>query len=100
VSGIHRMTSRNAPELTLPPAADDIEEGERVNAYWAVFCADRGWAGAFGCNASQACPSPGGARLVTPMPREIEDYETVCILVLLLLFSDQANSSVPGPLSL
>jgi hypothetical protein len=77
-SGIHKMGARNPPELTLPPAADDIEEGERINAYWAIFCLDKEWAGVFNCNPNITCSASNGIRLVTPMPREIEEYETVC----------------------
>ncbi|KXN90893.1 hypothetical protein AN958_03423 [Leucoagaricus sp. SymC.cos] len=75
-SGIHRMRVRNPPESTLSPATDDIEEGERVNAYWAVFCLDKEWSAVFNCNPNITCPSPAGTRILTPLPREIEEYET------------------------
>lgn len=76
-SGIHRMATRNPPESTLPPATDDIEEGERVNACWAIFSLDKGWAGVLNCNPNVMCPNLGGIKMITPFPREIEEYETV-----------------------
>lgn len=78
-SGIHRMRTRNPPESTLPPANDDIEEGERVNALWTIFALDKGWAGVLGCTPNAQRPSVGGSVMATPLPREIEEYETVCI---------------------
>ncbi|KAJ3565337.1 hypothetical protein NP233_g7695 [Leucocoprinus birnbaumii] len=76
-SGIHKMRTRNPPDSTLPPATDDIEEGERVNAYWAIFSADKEWAGVFSCNPNiPSVTTSASIRLVTPFPREIEEYET------------------------
>jgi hypothetical protein len=76
-SGIHNMQTRNPPESKLPPVLDDIEEGERVNACWAIFTLDRGWAGALGFNSNITCTVGGNVVLTTPMPREIDEYGTV-----------------------
>lgn len=76
-SGIQKMRTRNPPGSTLPPVTDDIEEGERVNACWSIFTLDNAWAGILGYNPNFTSPMVGGMLLTTPMPREIEEYETV-----------------------
>ncbi|XP_006455026.1 hypothetical protein AGABI2DRAFT_180246 [Agaricus bisporus var. bisporus H97] len=69
-SGIQDMRCQNK----LPPVFDDVEEGERVNACWAIFTLDRGWAGVLGYNSNTTCTIGGTVVLTTPMPREIEEY--------------------------
>ncbi|KAF5343325.1 hypothetical protein D9756_011578 [Leucocoprinus leucothites] len=75
-SGIHRMKTRNPPESTLPTTADDIEEGERVNAYWAIFCADNEWAGVFNCNPNNPPSATPTNIRYDSNASEIEEYES------------------------
>ncbi|KAF9444274.1 hypothetical protein P691DRAFT_677919 [Macrolepiota fuliginosa MF-IS2] len=75
-SGIHKMKTSNPLGCTLPPANDDIEEGERVNACWAIFTLDKGWAGVMNYTPNFSSPNVGGVRIDTPFPREIEEYES------------------------
>jgi hypothetical protein len=77
-SGIQSMQTRNPPESMLPPVSDDVEEGERVNACWAIFTLDKGWAAVMGYKPSTTCTVGGNVLLTTPMPREIDEYATVC----------------------
>lgn len=66
-------------DLTLQEPRDQIEEGERINAFWAVFFMDR-------CSAVAFCPplassdmDVSGTQIDTPWPLEMETYERVRI---------------------
>ena len=64
-------------DLALQEPRDQIEEGERINAFWAVFFMDR-------CSAVTFCPplactdmDVSGMQIDTPWPLEMETYERV-----------------------
>lgn len=59
----------------LPPAADAIEQGERINAFWAVVTLDRCWSIALG--AQSALGRTDMTRITTPWPLDMADYEKV-----------------------
>lgn len=63
-------------DLALQEPRDQIEEGERINAFWAVFFIDR-------CSAVAFCPPLAtsdidvSGQIDTPWPLEMETYERV-----------------------
>ena len=65
------------PELQLFPPMDDVEEGERIRAFWTAFSLDR-------C-LSVICHTPSlfaqqgttATRVDTPWPLEMNEYEEV-----------------------
>ncbi|KAF8142202.1 hypothetical protein K438DRAFT_1878645 [Mycena galopus ATCC 62051] len=87
--GLHQIRSLNHPdgpvmeitedddqEIHLRPSADAIEEGERINGFWAVFMLQK--------NLSVALEPPsrvcgvfeaGGLQIDTPWPLEMADYK-------------------------
>lgn len=60
----------------LPQPVDDIEEGERIAAFWAVYCLDRCWTVAL---KSQSVLSRGDmtSQIETPWPLDSISYEQV-----------------------
>jgi hypothetical protein len=73
-------------DLTLQEPRDQIEEGERINAFWAVFLMDRFLAVAFGPPLVISDMDAPGMQIDTPWPLEMETYERVrtlppCIVV-------------------
>jgi hypothetical protein len=91
--GLHQIRSLNpdvpvmeitedndqAEEIHLRASADAVEEGERINGFWAVFMLQK--------NLSVALESParvcgvfeaGGMQIDTPWPLEMSDYKQVC----------------------
>jgi hypothetical protein len=64
-------------DLTLQGPRDQIEEGERINAFWAVFFMDRCWAVAFGPPLVISDMDAPGMQIDTPWPLEMETYERV-----------------------
>jgi hypothetical protein len=78
-------------DLTLPEPQDQIEEGERINAFWAVFLMDRCLAVAFGPPLVISDMDAPGMQIDTPWPLEMETYERVrtlffCVCALALSF--------------
>ncbi|KZT10441.1 uncharacterized protein LAESUDRAFT_755949 [Laetiporus sulphureus 93-53] len=59
--------------VELPPPADAVEEGERINAFWSVFVLDKSWAVVVG--SPSHFDGPPGAQVDTPWPLDIEKYE-------------------------
>ncbi|KAJ6542863.1 hypothetical protein B0H19DRAFT_1268066 [Mycena capillaripes] len=73
-SSLHLIRSgTQSPPGILHPAADVVEEGERIHAWWAVLTMDRCWAVGL-------CETPGFAHrdslsmVDTPWPLECDDY--------------------------
>lgn len=64
----------------LAPPADVIELGERINAFWAVFCVDKCWSTAVGSPSFLVDDATSGTRIETPWPLNSEDYEMVCVV--------------------
>ena len=71
-------TSIDAIDLTLPEPHDQIEEGERINAFWTTFLMDRCWAIALQTPTIISDSDVYGAQIDTPWPLEMETYERVC----------------------
>jgi hypothetical protein len=64
-------------DLALQEPRDQIEEGERINAFWAVFFMDRCSAVAFGPPLVISDMDVSGMQIDTPWPLEMETYERV-----------------------
>lgn len=64
-------------DLTLQEPRDQIEEGERINAFWAVFLMDRCLAVVFGPPLVISDMDAPGMQIDTPWPLEMETYERV-----------------------
>lgn len=64
-------------DLALQEPRDQIEEGERINAFWAVFFMDRCSAVAFGPPLAISDMDVSGMQVDTPWPLEMETYERV-----------------------
>jgi len=62
-------------DLTLQEPRDQIEEGERINAFWAVFVVDRCLAVMFGPPLVISDMDSPGMHIDTPWPLEMETYE-------------------------
>ncbi|KAK7041656.1 hypothetical protein VNI00_009263, partial [Paramarasmius palmivorus] len=67
--GLHRIRSRDSPMALLPPPADAVEEGERINALWAVLSLNNCWTSVEG-----APSNTSGLGIDTPWPQEMEVY--------------------------
>jgi hypothetical protein len=65
--------------VELPPPADAVEEGDRVNAFWTVFAVNNYWTGAFGF-LSNISYSDVSQRIDTPWPLDDEEYKMVSVL--------------------
>ncbi|KAI0266969.1 hypothetical protein BC834DRAFT_871888 [Gloeopeniophorella convolvens] len=62
-------------DLGLQEPRDQVEEGERINAFWAVFCMDRCSAVTFGGPSVISDTDASGMQIDTPWPLEMETYE-------------------------
>ncbi|KAI0275620.1 hypothetical protein BGY98DRAFT_1113985 [Russula aff. rugulosa BPL654] len=80
--GLHRQGSDRRDvgmglegTFSLPPPQDSIERGERILAFWQVFCLDRCWSAALH-RPSLISDGPGGlASINAPWPQDIIEYE-------------------------
>nr|QIE48477.1 hypothetical protein [Trametes gibbosa] len=71
--------SRTAADTTayrLPPPADLLEEGERINGFWTVFILDRCWAVATGSAPAFTDDESTGTQIDTPWPMELATYQS------------------------
>ncbi|KAI9453778.1 hypothetical protein BJY52DRAFT_1123297 [Lactarius psammicola] len=80
--GLHRQGTEQ-PDVymslegtfSLPPARDAVERGERILAFWQVFCLDRCWSAALH-RPSLISDGPSGlSSVAVPWPQDIMDYE-------------------------
>ncbi|KAI0028440.1 hypothetical protein K488DRAFT_27143, partial [Vararia minispora EC-137] len=62
-------------EIALPEPRDQIEEGERINAFWTAFEQDRVWAVVLGVPTVIFDVDGAGTQIDTPWPLEMEVYE-------------------------
>jgi hypothetical protein len=96
--GLHKQGSERRDvgtglegSFTLPPAQDTIERGERILAFWQVFCLDRCWSAALH-RPSLISDGPGGlSSIIVPWPQDIIEYEVVrdcrpCVLAPILIW--------------
>ena len=82
--GLHRQGSERRDvgmslegTFALPPAHDTIDRGERILAFWQVFCLDRCWSAALH-RPSLISDGPGGlSSIIVPWPQDIIEYEVV-----------------------
>ncbi|EKM53301.1 uncharacterized protein PHACADRAFT_175699 [Phanerochaete carnosa HHB-10118-sp] len=56
-------------------AADAVEQGERVDAFWAVYVLDKCWSVALESPSAISDSSTSGTRISTPWPLSIAQYE-------------------------
>ncbi|KAF9018608.1 hypothetical protein BDZ89DRAFT_1073731 [Hymenopellis radicata] len=61
--------------LALPPPADTVEEGERINGFWTVFILSSCWSAVDGSPSPFPYPSSPDARVDVPWPLDIESYQ-------------------------
>ncbi|KAJ7252370.1 hypothetical protein B0H12DRAFT_1117985 [Mycena haematopus] len=73
---VMEITEENDQEIHLRPSADEIEEGERINGFWAVFMLQKNLAVALE-PPSRVCGvfEAGGMQIDTPWPLEMSDYK-------------------------
>jgi hypothetical protein len=76
-SSLHLVRSEtHSPPGILPPAADVVEEGERIHAWWTVMIMDRCWAVGL-CETPGLAYQDSLAMVDTPWPLESDDYAKV-----------------------
>ncbi|KAA1474254.1 hypothetical protein DENSPDRAFT_319494 [Dentipellis sp. KUC8613] len=85
ISGFHKIRSAQLNPtfpsyvdpipLTLGAPRDQVEEGERINAFWTVFALDRTWAVVFGAPTVMSDSEAFGTQIDTPWPLDMETYE-------------------------
>ena len=63
--------------FNMTPAHDIVEEGERINTFWAVFNIDRCWSVATGSPTVLYDDATLGTQIDTPWPLPMEVYEQV-----------------------
>jgi len=80
--GLHRQGSEQRDAGTtlegtfsLPPAQDSIERGERVLAFWQVFCLDRCWSAALHRPSLISDGPCGLSSIIVPWPQDIIEYQ-------------------------
>lgn len=83
-----RSRSGDSSTYRLPPPADALEEGERINGFWTVFTLDRCWAIASGSTPAFTDDEATGTQIDTPWPMDLSMYQSVSTLV----------RNVPAPL--
>ncbi|GJE90944.1 Zn(II)2Cys6 transcription factor [Phanerochaete sordida] len=66
--------------IVLPPPADEIEEGERIRAFWTVYILDRGWTLWTHSSSAMLDESTLRTRIDTPWPLEMHNYEQLPML--------------------
>jgi hypothetical protein len=72
------VTYMDPVEVVLPEPRDQIEEGERINAFWSAFEQDRVWAVVLGVPTVIFDVDGAGTQIDTPWPLEMAVYEQVC----------------------
>ncbi|KIP07417.1 hypothetical protein PHLGIDRAFT_118101 [Phlebiopsis gigantea 11061_1 CR5-6] len=70
---IQPPSTPSGQEVRLFPPADDVEEGERIRAFWTVFSLDRCWA--VWTQSPSVFMTQPSAQVDTPWPLEMSEYE-------------------------
>ncbi|KAI9447164.1 hypothetical protein F5148DRAFT_1252352 [Russula earlei] len=80
--GLHRQGSERRDvglslegTFFLPPAQDAIERGERILAFWQVFCLDRCWSAALHRPSLISDGPCGLSSIIVPWPQDIIEYQ-------------------------
>ncbi|KAF9254832.1 hypothetical protein L218DRAFT_912930 [Marasmius fiardii PR-910] len=82
-AGLHLIRSPSAyhrllPTTNIPMSADSVEEGEKINAFWVVYCMNNLWdtvgPGPVSPDVVFDCGREG-RRVDAPWPRDMLDYE-------------------------
>ncbi|KAI3603740.1 hypothetical protein WG66_006727 [Moniliophthora roreri] len=79
-AGLHRIRSRRASQtvshrMSLPPAVDSVEEGERIIGFWKVFALSNIWDTISGPTSSCIVFNGDGKGIDTPWAWEMHEYE-------------------------
>jgi hypothetical protein len=85
LNGIRRDSSDAADVVgdrspSLPPPKDAVDEGERINGFWAALILDKCWSVALSSPSNFTDDETLGTRIDTPWPLDDADYEQVCLL--------------------
>jgi len=87
-AGFHRIRSQSVGVSSslnllsvatpfLPAPTDQIQEGERINAFWTTFALCNTWTVAIGSPLSSVVFESHGSRIDTPWPLDMHEYEQV-----------------------
>jgi hypothetical protein len=71
---------------TLPPPRDAVNEGERINGFWATLVLDKCWSVALGSPSIFTDNEMLGTRIDTPWPLDNSGYEQVCLFSSIVCF--------------
>ena len=66
--------------ISLPPPNDAVDEGERINGFWAALILDKCWSVALSSPSNFTDDETLGTRIDTPWPLDDAGYEQVCLL--------------------
>ncbi|KAK7021134.1 hypothetical protein VNI00_017495 [Paramarasmius palmivorus] len=76
-AGLHAIRSSELSSNTiLPQPVDVIEEGERINAFWAVLTLNYCWTAIDGSPSNVMLSAREGLRIDTPWPEDMEAYSS------------------------
>ncbi|EED81858.1 predicted protein [Postia placenta Mad-698-R] len=67
--------SLGGAQYNLPPPVDYIEEGERVNAFWAAFVLDKCWSTVLGSSPALTDDASRCSQIDVPWPLDMRSYE-------------------------
>jgi hypothetical protein len=84
---------------SLPPPRDAVDEGERINGFWAALVLDKCWSVALGSPSNFTDDDLLGTRIDTPWPLDYEGYEQVHIISCLGRFLQCSFISDTGSLA-
>lgn len=77
--GSHRTRSNQLPNPGT--TADQVEEGERINAFWSVYLNDACWGVAMNVPSGMPDQKATNARIDAPWPLDMAQYERVRIFI-------------------
>jgi hypothetical protein len=66
---------------SLPPPRDLVDEGERINGFWAALVLDKCWSVVLGLPSNFTDDDALGTRIDTPWPLDNLSYEQVCLVL-------------------